>query len=241
MHIFSFHFLEKRFVLDPPIPPPPSHPLARRHARAAQASSALPPPLLHRMNRDIDAHAARRAYTFLYVRQSIVHTFRFPSLVERAHIPRESISACFSAPSHPSFPSSTISYSSFSVPLASCLAHRTSRLAPPRSATRQLINSLAHCPPPPPFPHLLSRSLQFSLPPSLPPQPPPFPLPSAPLVRPGPSPLCPPPFLPTRGGYPSSPGRNPLPLSISAAPSSTSIPLLHRASSTRHPSLINVI
>lgn len=152
MHIFSFHFLEKRFVLDPPIPPPPSHPLARRHARAAQASSALPPPLLHRMNRDIDAHAARRAYTFLYVRQSIVHTFRFPSLVERAHIPRESISACFSAPSHPSFPSSTISYSSFSVPLASCLAHRTSRLAPPRSATRQLINSLAHCPPTLPVP-----------------------------------------------------------------------------------------
>lgn len=237
MHIFSFHFLEKRFVLDPPIPPPPSHPLARRHARAAQASSALPPPLLHRMNRDIDAHAARRAYTFLYVRQSIVHTFRFPSLVERAHIPRESISACFSAPSHPSFPSSTISYSSFSVPLASCLAHRTSRLAPPRSATRQLINSLAHCPPHPRSP-TSSRAL-FNFLSLLPP--PPFPLPSAPLVRPGPSPLCPPPFLPTRGGYPSSPGRNPLPLSISAAPSSTSIPLLHRASSTRHPSLINVI
>lgn len=169
MHIFSFHFLEKRFVLDPPIPPPPSHPLARRHARAAQASSALPPPLLHRMNRDIDAHAARRAYTFLYVRQSIVHTFRFPSLVERAHIPRESISACFSAPSHPSFPSSTISYSSFSVPLASCLAHRTSRLAPPRSATRQLINSLAHCPPHPRSPTSSRALFNFlSLPPFLP-------------------------------------------------------------------------
>lgn len=186
MHIFSFHFLEKRFVLDPPIPPPPSHPLARRHARAAQASSALPPPLLHRMNRDIDAHAARRAYTFLYVRQSIVHTFRFPSLVERAHIPRESISACFSAPSHPSFPSSTISYSSFSVPLASCLAHRTSRLAPPRSATRQLINSLAHCPPPTPVPPPpLALSSIFS--PSLP---------SSPTAT------LPPPLRPARSSWP---------------------------------------
>lgn len=123
------------------------------------------------------------------------------------------------------------------LPLASRIAPRDSRLRAPlldNLSTRSPTAPPTPVPPPP-----LALSSIFS--PSLPPHPPPFPLPSAPLVRPGPSPLCPPPFLPTRGGYPSSPGRNPLPLSISAAPSSTSIPLLHRASSTRHPSLINVI
>lgn len=104
----------------------------------------------------------RDAYTFLYVRQSIVHTFRFPSLVERAHIPRESISACFSA-SSPFFPFFHVLILVLLVPLASCLAHRTSRLAPLRSATRQLINSPARLPS---FPPILSSSSSSSSAPS---------------------------------------------------------------------------
>lgn len=162
----------------------------------------------------------RDAYTFLYVRQSIVHTFRFPSLVERAHIPRESISACFSA-SSPFFP--FFHHLILVLLRASCLLPRASHLATRASALRysttyQLARPL---PPPPsprltsPFPHPLPRSLQFSLPPL---------------------PLLPPPFPPPRSSWPFAslsslpPTRlslftwpDPLPLSISAAPSSTSI------------------
>lgn len=91
------------------------------------------------------AYAARRVYLSLYVCQSVVHTFRFPSLVERAHIPRESISACTSALPLPSFPSSPFSYSGLSclLPLASRLAPRDSRLAPRTSARAPLLDNLS--------------------------------------------------------------------------------------------------
>lgn len=139
---------------------------------------------------------------------------------------------------HPSFPSSTISYSSFSVPLASCLAHRTSRLAPPRSATRQLINSLAHCPLPLPSPHL-----------TLPPPPPSLSSIFSPSPPPPPAALPPPPFVLALRLFVLPSSNEAIPLHLAGSSSSFHFgrtflyfdTLLHRASSTRHPSLINVI
>lgn len=160
------------------------------------------------------SYMSRDAYISPHVCQSIVHTFRFPSLVERAHIPRESISACTSLLPLPSFPSSSFSYS------ASCLLPLASRIAPRASATRQLINR-------PRFAFRVHRSPILSLSPSF------FLLlcfldfsAGVPL-----SPL----FLadPRR----TEPG--PLFLLRMAAPPVPSSPILHRAA--RHPSLINVI